>query len=129
MKNVIVNPLKTQSRATIFCRCANGTVRDGPTLREPSLKVSKDINNAFLTYGDGYNLEPYAHEVNGVRQPGVYIGAQNKTTWGFRLKNPDPCGEGYFYEMKLQGSPLDPNTPPAAGSPPEFFGFLKAVPF
>ncbi|KAI3341414.1 hypothetical protein F4824DRAFT_496164 [Ustulina deusta] len=42
-----------------------------------------------------YELGPYIHEIDGVRQPGVYIGAVNVTTWGFNYQNSSETGEYY----------------------------------
>ncbi len=43
----------------------------------------------------GYKLEPYAHEINGTRQPGVFLGTGNRTE-GFHLSTEGwVCASGY----------------------------------
>ena len=91
------------------------------------LSISKDNRNAFVTFREGYPLQVYAHEVDGVRQPGVFLGAQNQTTWGFYYERSDKCGENGYYQPFLQGLPVDPETEPKAAYDPEFRGFLKVV--
>lgn len=57
----------------------------------------------------------YAHELNGVRQDGVFLGIANVTTWAFRRV----ANLGY-YEVRLFG--LGANLKDG-----EFKGFLKTV--
>ncbi len=109
-------------------RCFNGKMSLGFG-DSAVISISKDKNNALLSLGPGYKLEPYAHEIDGVRQPGVFLGALNQTTWGFNFIEPAACGEIFYYQAALQGLPIDPDTPPTAGYLPEFYGFLEAVQF
>lgn len=32
----------------------------------------------------GYNPTPYAHFIDGVQQPGVFLGGASSSTWGFQ---------------------------------------------
>ncbi|KAI8634294.1 hypothetical protein F5Y19DRAFT_487752 [Xylariaceae sp. FL1651] len=70
-----------------------------------------------------YELEPYAHVVDGVTQPGVFIGAVNVTTWGFNYQNSTETGEYYFLRL------LGPNSHNLATGEQlnegEFMGFIK----
>lgn len=97
-----------------------------------NITISKDSNNAHMLVQpevQGYRVEVYGHEIDGVRQDGVFLGALNRTTWGFRFVNGlanGACGRDY-YEVKLLDLPVDPDTEPTAGSPPEFRGFIKVV--
>ena len=71
-------------------------------------------------------LEPYAHvdaTGSGQRQPGVFLGSGNVTTWGFNYQNTTEAGE--YYYLRLLG-PGQEN--PATGLPlydGEFTGFIK----
>lgn len=77
-------------------------------------------------------LEPYAHvdasataatARGGERQPGVFLGSGNVTTWGFNYQNTTEAGE--YYYLRLLG-PGQEN--PANGQPlydGEFTGFIK----
>lgn len=143
INNVFVDLRKSRRIAKPVYRCWNGEMRLGPSLDEV-ISVHKDWRNAFLTVGEfdggpGYKLEPYAHEINGVRQEGVFLGAQGKTTWGFRWSAPqwadsDNCGADIngrlpldWYEVKLVGLEYDNGTESRGASPSEFEGFIKAV--
>ncbi|KAJ8122985.1 hypothetical protein ONZ43_g955 [Nemania bipapillata] len=70
-----------------------------------------------------YELEPYIHEIDGVRQPGVFIGAVNVTTWGFNYQNSSETGEYYFLRL------LGPNSHNLATGEQlnegEFTGYIK----
>ena len=114
--------------AKSYYRCNNGVMQLGYA-DQPAVSIAKDKNNALLTFGLGYKLEPYAHYVDGVQQPGVFLGALNQTTWGFNYLVPSTCGQIPYYQAALQGLPVDPNTEPTAGYIPEFFGFIQAVQF
>lgn len=108
-------------------RCWDGAVRVGVSDNLPPLSVSKDYLNAVLTTAEGYQLEPYAHEIGGVLQPGVFLGAQNQTTWGFTWTSPESCGELDSYDVMLQGLPLDPTVEHHAAAVPEFLGFMRVI--
>jgi hypothetical protein len=120
----LVADLRKSSRlgAKSWFRCVNGAL-EYP--QGDKFNVGKDQRNGFLRIGEGYTPEVYAHEVNGVRQPGVFLGVKNQTKWGFNYRGPEACGELDYYEVKLQDLPLDPAVEPRAGYNPEFFGFLK----
>jgi hypothetical protein len=70
-----------------------------------------------------YELEPYAHVVDGMRQPGVFIGAVNVTTWGFNYQNSTETGEYYYLRL------LGPNSHNLATGEQlnegEFTGFIR----
>lgn len=70
-----------------------------------------------------YELEPYIHEIDGVRQPGVFIGAVDVTTWGFNYQNNSETGEYYFLRL------LGPNSHNLATGEQlnegEFMGYIK----
>ena len=68
----------------------------------------------------GLRLEPYWHEENGVRQQGVYLGANNVTTWAMSYWA-SGCVVGHIRVRLLL---------PGASQPEEgweFKGFLKIV--
>ncbi|KAI1740541.1 hypothetical protein F4680DRAFT_465163 [Xylaria scruposa] len=70
-----------------------------------------------------YKLEPYMHEIDGIRQPGVFIGAVNVTTWGFNYQNSSETGEYYYLRL------LGPNSHNLATGEQlnegEFTGYIK----
>ena len=112
-------------------QCRSGKLNlmyGGPkTILQDSISIVKDYRNAYLTFGiDGYKPEPYEIEIDGVRQPGVYLGARNSTTWGFNYRVPQACGELDFFSVRLLDIPLDTDNP-GANRNPEFTGFLKIV--
>jgi hypothetical protein len=68
--------------------------------------------------------------LDGVKQDGVFLGANGVTSWGFRyLDASHGCCGAPFYQLRLLG----PNsTDPSTGSSlqdGEFSGFLKVMPF
>lgn len=121
------------SFAKAYYRCNNGQAVVGTSSPFENITVSKERRNAFALIdapaGNGYALEVYAHEVDGVRQDGVFLGAQNQTTWGFYYNEASCAADGTptrdFYEVKLQGLPEDPDFPPTAGNPVRFEGFIQ----
>ncbi|OTA65375.1 hypothetical protein K449DRAFT_431975 [Hypoxylon sp. EC38] len=65
----------------------------------------------------------HLHVVEGVTQPGVFLGAVNVTTWGFNYQNFTETGEYYFLRLlgpnsqnRATGKPLNPG---------EFTGYIK----
>lgn len=128
LETLDINLRASRRFAQIYFRCFNGQISIGYG-NTPAINIAKDQRNAHLVVGDGYKPEPYAHEIDGVRQPGVYLGVLNQTTWGFRYQEPEKCGDKDAYEVKLLNLPQDPNTEPRAAYDPEFQGFLKIVPF
>jgi hypothetical protein len=97
----------------IFC-CNFGAVLDDLGFQE--LLISTNSTDEDLGYlGQGSKPEMYAHELNGVRQDGVFLGIANVTTWAFRRV----ANLGY-YEVRLFG--LGANLKDG-----EFKGFLKTV--
>ncbi|KAI1417929.1 hypothetical protein F5Y13DRAFT_184442 [Hypoxylon sp. FL1857] len=67
--------------------------------------------------------EPHSHVIEGVTQPGVFLGAVNVTTWGFNYQNFTETGEYYFSRLlgpnsqnRATGKPLNPG---------EFAGYIK----
>ncbi|KAK4222732.1 hypothetical protein QBC38DRAFT_71332 [Podospora fimiseda] len=119
---------RSRAIAKPYYRCINGELR---YLSNDPLRVAKDVRNGFVTKETvGYKLEPYAHEIDGVRQPGVFLGALNQTTWGFFWRSASCSTTGAkndYYEVKLQNLPVDPDTEPRAGYDPINFGFLKVI--
>ncbi|KAI1807815.1 hypothetical protein F4811DRAFT_573326 [Daldinia bambusicola] len=69
------------------------------------------------------DLRKYSHIVDGVVQPGVFLGAVNVTTWGFNYQNNTEAGEYYFVRL------LGPNSNNLATGKPlnpgEFTGYIK----
>ncbi|KAI1480442.1 hypothetical protein F4774DRAFT_408938 [Daldinia eschscholtzii] len=65
----------------------------------------------------------HSHIVDGVVQPGVFLGAVNVTIWGFNYQNNTEAGEYYFVRL------LGPNSNNLATGKPlnpgEFTGYIK----
>lgn len=130
---LVMDLLKSTWYAKYYFRCNNGQAVFGNPFH--TVTISKDVSNAHMLVDaakPGYGLEVYGHEIDGVRQEGVYLGAMNQTTWGFRWMRPDAegsCGGsgGQYFEARLFGLPVDPETPPTAGYNPMLYtmGFLK----
>lgn len=135
VETVVMDVRKSTRIAKPVFRCFNGVlhmVGDG----DPAITVSKDWRGAQMMLGDyqggpGYKLEPYAHEINGVRQEGVFLGAKGKTTWGFNWERPtrDDCANGNsaldWYSARVQGLEYDPTVESRAWGPVEFEGFIR----
>lgn len=68
----------------ISCRDEDGLFIRGEKLQY--IRINTD-HDSTLVY-DGYGLipEPYAHYIDGVRQPGVYLGLAGETRWAWDNK-------------------------------------------
>ncbi|KAH8653136.1 hypothetical protein BGZ60DRAFT_387014 [Tricladium varicosporioides] len=102
--------------SAIFC-CWRSAVKDAFFTQDLLLSPSPgDKELRYLT--DGVKPETYAHEINGVRQDGIFLGISNVTTWAFRRTQAHP----EYYQIRLA---------PGSGEPlyeGEFKGFLKVLP-
>jgi hypothetical protein len=124
--------LASRSIAKSYYRCIDGVPVVMSKTDEP-IAVAKDMNNAHLLIaaaeGTTYRTEIFEHEIDGVKQDGWYLGAQNQTTWGFHYRAASCLADGTpldaSYEVKLLGLPVDPENEPTAGYPAEFEGFLR----
>ncbi|RYP80657.1 hypothetical protein DL769_002339 [Monosporascus sp. CRB-8-3] len=118
----------------VSMRCANGAPQAELDMRSLGMKwldlvAAGTSNEAAFGFGfpdlpdPNHHLGPYAHvDVHGVRQPGVFLGSENVTTWGFNYQN-NKEGEYYFLRLLTPGSEN-----PATGRPlndGEFTGFIK----
>ncbi|KAM7215158.1 hypothetical protein V8F06_009476 [Rhypophila decipiens] len=121
-------------RSTYFAkpvfRCSNGTLHMNSPDFEP-ISVSRDYRGAWMMLGEfadgpGYKLEPYAHELDGVRQEGVFLGAKGKTTWGFAYERAEVCGGlPDWYTARLMGLEIDPTVNDRAWGEIQSKGFLR----
>jgi hypothetical protein len=104
----------------IFCCDHGGTVEDG--FGYLTLLLPTNSSNMQLSYMDeGSKPMTYAHEVNGVRQDGVYLGSGNVTTWAFKR-----VANARHYQIRL----FAPGTGTTKGNmlnDGEFKGFLKVT--
>jgi hypothetical protein len=106
--------------STIFCCDRGGTVLDGFGMQ--SLLVANNSTDEELGYlGQGGKPETYAHEIDGVRQDGVFLGMGNITTWAFRR------GAGYW-QIRLLGSPGNGDSKGGSLNVGESRAFLKILP-
>jgi hypothetical protein len=85
-----------------------------------------------------HKLQMYYHEIDGVRQEGLYLGALGKTTWGFVYRRPkaEDCpasgdAPSDYFDVKLQGLPQMDYVEPRVNYDrwgeydPRFYGFLS----
>lgn len=70
-------------------------------------------------------VEPYAHVIDGVKQPGVFLGSQNVTLWGFNYQNSADEGWGEYYSVRLLLPGSNSLTTGTALNEGEFTGFIK----
>ncbi|KAH8897149.1 hypothetical protein GQ53DRAFT_818429 [Thozetella sp. PMI_491] len=113
-KSALISPL-------VGARCINSTVQLGiyGLDPKPAITINKQTGRLHAAAG-GYKLEPYAHEINGVRQPGLFLGTRNLTTWAFSYVRPQGCGGLDYFDVQLEGLP---DAGAARGGP---HGFLRA---
>ena len=105
-----------------------------------AIYVNPDVRNGQMMFNvkdadpeKGHKLQAYYHEIDGVRQDGVYLGALGNTTWGFVYQRPDakdcPADGGRvpldYYDAKLQGLPQMDYVEPRATYDPQSYGFLR----
>ncbi|KAF2251026.1 hypothetical protein BU26DRAFT_517771 [Trematosphaeria pertusa] len=131
---LFVSPFPSRKVLKMYYRCINGV--PNISLSSSNVTIARDMANAHLLVdaapGKAYKPELYYHEVGGVRQEGVFLGALNQTTWGFRYQQVScgadgRVGEREGYEVKLLGLPVDEVNPPTAQYPPDFEGFVKVI--
>ncbi len=124
---------KSNPVARNFFQCHNAAMLSFNT--DTHIVINKDFRNAFMMLDNsdmthGYPLEPYAHvdPATGKQLPGVFLGTQNQTVWGFNFaaNNGKECRHP-FLEARLQGLPYHNGTETRATYPPEFYGFIKAI--
>ena len=85
-----------------------------------------------LDFGFGFSdkpypvmlLQPYKHLLGGIVQPGVFLGVDNVTTWGFNYLN--DSGHAY-YTLRLLGPGSQSLTTGGALNEGEFAGFIKVL--
>ncbi|KAF2450815.1 hypothetical protein P171DRAFT_516616 [Karstenula rhodostoma CBS 690.94] len=119
-----VNRCTDCAAANTILQCRDALVTTY-TYESPYIRIAKDANNAIPWSGEGYTAGIYRHLIDGVDQGHNYWGAQNKTTWGFKVADD---GAPDHYKIRLMG------LEEAAGSPateaqwePEFFGFVRVI--
>jgi hypothetical protein len=106
---LVALPSNTTTDSTIFC-CASANIMDG--WMEKSLLLSNDRQIGYTT--EGIVPETYIHEIDGVKQEGVFLGYGNVTTWVFSQE-----GGGVYWQIRLAGE--------QTGGDEEVRGFLKAT--
>jgi len=125
--DIVITPRKSTRFAQLWFRCVDSLVQlPGGS----PVSVYPDPYGGVMTLREGgYQLEAYAHEIGGVRQEGIFLGAHGSTTWGFVWSEPQGCGELDFYDAQLQGLPeLPEGVVHHARKRPEFYGFIRVVP-
>jgi hypothetical protein len=108
------NDSESALRQPLCVDTAPGGYRDTPLLGSTPVQGS-------MVFRTGLRLEPYWHEENGVRQQGIYLGANNLTTWAFSYWT-SGCGIGHI-RVRFLGLPGSSRIEEGL----EFKGFLKIV--
>ncbi|ORY56372.1 uncharacterized protein BCR38DRAFT_505283 [Pseudomassariella vexata] len=115
-------------------RCTNSTLQ-AHLPRYPNGTIWKEViaagTPAEEAIGFGFpdlpdptlTILPYAHIVDGVRQPDVFLGALNVTTWGYNYQNNTEGGEYYYMRLLTPGSE-SPSTGERLNEG-EFEGFIR----
>ncbi|KAK7186908.1 hypothetical protein PSPO01_07037 [Paraphaeosphaeria sporulosa] len=112
-----VNRCTECAAANTILQCENGLVTSWG-YESPDIRIS----TAGLPWsGEGYTAGIYRHVIDGVDQGHNYWGAQNRTTWGFKVAD-DGVPEHYMVRlMGLEGEPTE------AAWEPEFLGFVRVI--
>jgi hypothetical protein len=105
--------------------CVNGVARNTGNGLPAMIAGEATDRGLYYDATSGHNLEAYAHEVNGVRQNGTFIGNKGVTTWGFTFQAGlggviEYIGSIDGYVVRLLG----PGSGPLKAG--EYTGFLKA---
>ena len=66
--------------------------------------------------------------MDGVQADGLFLGAENRTTWGFVYREPEECGQNGYWEVRLLDLPQGGREFTAA-RPIWFKGFIRVVGF
>ena len=135
MNQLVADMKRTNDSQRPAFRCYNSRLlnqyRNVDDLRV-ELNFYPDPRHATLSNNTGLKPTIYAHEIDGVRQPGVYLGWNNQTTWGLSRVHQKPDHEIRWVAASLQGVPSDINSidvPRAESWPkPEFYGFVEVIP-
>lgn len=124
----------------ITMRCANNTLQVRVNMGSPG---SSNITWQDLVIAKqptwqssfGFNfypnaaVEPFAHSVNGTRQPGVFLGVGDSTTWFFKYNWGGNAGE--YYLLRLLGRDGSSSKRKRQQFPTpddrDYTGFLKVV--
>ena len=126
-EKTIISITPQKDLAKIPYKCFNGVFQDyfvdGENLPHISANISDPQYGYFGYWRGGWSPAPYAHQIDGQQQDGVFLGATGLTTWGFTY-HPAGSGEGELehFEARL----LFPDVKPLDC---EFKGFLKVVGF
>lgn len=103
--------LNTRFAAKAFYRCNNGHL---VTHRIEPLRISASQNAHLVLNGEAnegkgwesYQPQVYRHVVDGKQVDGLFLGAMNKTTWGFTYRDSEGCaGRNGWWEMRLLDVP------------------------
>jgi hypothetical protein len=92
----------------------------------PALRINTQRGGTLVNGSYGFIPEPYAYYVDGVRQPGVYIGAAGEVRWAWSKFNDTQGRE--FWKPRLMVS-LDGNPGGANLQTGEVQGFLVSLPW
>lgn len=109
--------IKGKSEHPVF-RCEKGVMQIAGT--QQPITVGPPGKSFLRLDENGIKPELLAHRVDGVRQVALFIGAENKTTWGFKHE-PRIGNNDEYFAVRLLGLPGDKDWKP------EFRGYLSIV--
>jgi hypothetical protein len=123
-----LTPVLDEAQYGYLCDPTNGNIY--LTALEPYTPVfltGDEEHKQLRINNSGVTPQTYAHDLAGVRQPGVFLGLDNSTTWAFSRvilgRGPDvAAGMAPFWDMRL----LEKGGKTRNG---EIEGFLKLVSF
>jgi hypothetical protein len=126
-EKTIISITPQKDLAKIGYKCFNGVFQDnyvdGESVPHISANISDPQYGYFGYWGGGWSPAPYAHQIDGQQQDGVFLGATGLTTWGFTYH---PAGSGAGELEHFEARLLFPDVKPRDC---EFEGFLKIVGF
>ncbi|KAL1967824.1 hypothetical protein VTN77DRAFT_2513 [Rasamsonia byssochlamydoides] len=112
-----------EAKTAIRCNDATGSVLEALTPTGVSGYAWNQINITNIPYSAplmwglppdaSIPVEPYYHYIGGVKQPGLFLGSHNVTTWGIKYYEADAGsldGEPYWFIRLLGPGSADPTT-------------------
>ncbi|KAF1845390.1 uncharacterized protein K460DRAFT_285910 [Cucurbitaria berberidis CBS 394.84] len=120
------------AKSVFACDAGQAVISSSPVFKKLGICQDRENGHILIDAPAEKVLVPelYRHVVDGKEVDGLYVGAKNQTTWGFRY-TPSSCYANAtvstrdYYEVKLLGLPESKYD--TAGYEVEFQGFLKVV--
>ncbi|KAH7135165.1 hypothetical protein B0J11DRAFT_154224 [Dendryphion nanum] len=129
---------RISSTPNITLRCLSSTLQYtrlpiSPSSKWTDLFIAGEENwQKSLAFGSTHfnpviPIEPYAHYIDGVKQPGIYLGAGSVTAWDYKVNWGGNAGAYYLLRLKDGGAKKKGKrqiVPPQLDTN-DFVGFLK----